>query len=255
MNHIAKLGCTVLALGAISSSAHSHADTLLGLYAGGQMWAMETEGAFASNNDLANFNYDDERNGSYYLAVEHFVPLIPNVKIIQTSMDTNGATNLSGEFNFGGQDYAINTSLRTDLSLTTTDYILYHEILDNDVVSIDVGINAKNIDGEISVLDEQSNSASDASFSGYVPMVYSRAEVGLPFTSWSVFAEGSYLSFDDHTISDMQAAIEYRAIDSLALNLNFQLGYRSMNIELDDLDSINTELDFSGVFAGVEFHF
>jgi outer membrane protein len=170
-------------------------------------------------------------------------------------MDTNGDTNLSGEFNFGGQDYAINTSLRTDLSLTTTDYILYYEILDNDVVSIDVGINAKNIDGEISVLDEQSNSASDASFSGYVPMVYSRAEVGLPFTSWSVFAEGSYLSFDDHTISDMQAAIEYRAIDSLALNLNFQLGYRSMNIELDDLDSINTELDFSGVFAGVEFHF
>ena len=156
MNHIAKLGCTVLALGAISSSAHSHADTLLGLYAGGQMWAMETEGAFASNNDLATFNYDDERNGSYYLAVEHFVPLIPNVKVIQTSMDTNGATNLSGEFNFGGQDYAINTSLRTDLSLTTTDYILYYEILDNDVVSIDVGINEKNIDGEIWIAMEKS---------------------------------------------------------------------------------------------------
>lgn len=255
MNHIAKLGCAVMVLGAISTNANSYADTLLGVYAGGQMWAMETEGAFASNNELATFNYDDERNGSYYLALEHFVPLVPNAKVIHTTMDTNGATNLTGNLSFAGQDYAVNTRLGTDLSLTTTDYILYYEILDNDIISIDVGINAKNIDGEIAVLDEQTNTTSQASFSGYVPMIYSRAEVGLPFTSWSVFAEGSYLSFDDHTISDMQAALEYRAIDSLALNLNFQLGYRIMNVELDDLDSINTELDFSGVFAGIEFHF
>lgn len=147
MNHIAKLGCAVMVLGAISTNANSYADTLLGVYAGGQMWAMETEGAFASNNELATFNYDDERNGSYYLALEHFVPLVPNAKVIHTTMDTNGATNLTGNLSFAGQDYAVNTRLGTDLSLTTTDYILYYEILDNDIISIDVGINAKNIDG------------------------------------------------------------------------------------------------------------
>ena len=61
-------------------STTSHADTLLGLYGGAQMWAMESEGAFASDANLANFTFDDERQGSYYLAFEHFIPLVPNAK-------------------------------------------------------------------------------------------------------------------------------------------------------------------------------
>lgn len=254
MNQLAKLGSTVLAFGVLVSTT-VQADTLLGVYAGGQMWAMETEGSFATNNDLATFSFDDERNSSMYIAFEHFVPLIPNVKIIRTSLDTSGGGVLSNDFSFAGEDYSINADLGTEFTVTTTDHILYYEILDNDLISIDIGLNAKNIDGVLTVVDRDTGTASDASFNGYVPMAYSRAEIGLPFTNWSIFAEGNYLSFNDQTVSDMQAAIEYRAIDSLALNLSFQLGYRSLNIELEDLDSVYTELDFSGVFAGVEFHF
>lgn len=254
MNQLAKLGSTVLAFGVLVSTT-VQADTLLGVYAGGQMWAMETEGSFATNNDLATFSFDDERNSSMYIAFEHFVPLIPNVKIIRTSLDTSGGGVLSNDFSFAGEDYSINADLGTEFTVTTTDHILYYEILDNDLISIDIGLNAKNIDGVLTVVDRDTGAASDASFNGYVPMAYSRAEIGLPFTNWSIFAEGNYLSFKDQTVSDMQAAIEYRAIDSLALNLSFQLGYRSLNIELEDLDSVYTELDFSGVFAGVEFHF
>jgi outer membrane protein len=254
MNQLAKLGSTVLAFGALTSSM-VQADTLLGVYAGGQMWAMETEGAFATNNDLAKFSFDDERNSSFYIALEHFVPFIPNAKVIRTSLDTSGGGVLSNDFSFAGQNYAMSADLGTEFTITTTDYILYYEILDNDLISIDLGINAKNIDGIITVVDRDSGSVSDASFNGFVPMAYSRAEIGLPFTNWSIFAEGNYLSFNDQTISDVQAAIEYRAIDSLALNLSFQLGYRALNIELEDLDSVYSELDFSGVFAGVEFHF
>ncbi len=257
MNTLARLSHAAVALtslGALTSFS-TQADTLLGVYAGGQMWAMETEGAFASNNDLSSFRFDDERNASLYVAFEHFVPLILNAKIISTSMDTDGTAVLANQFSFGGESFAVDANLSTDLALSTIDYILYYEILDNDLFSFDIGVNAKKIDGDITVVDQDTGSVSDMSFSGYIPMAYSRAELGLPFTNWSIFAEGSYLSLNDHTVSDLQAALEYRLIDSLAVNLTMQIGYRAMNIELDDLDGVYSELEFSGAYAGIEFHF
>ena len=82
------------------------ADTLLGLYAGAQMWAMETEGSVATTaNDLLAFAYDDERQGSYYIALEHFVPFVPNAKIVITSLETDGVANINSTFNFAGESF------------------------------------------------------------------------------------------------------------------------------------------------------
>jgi len=236
-------------------STTSHADTLLGLYGGAQMWAMESEGAFASDANLANFTFDDERQGSYYLAFEHFIPLVPNAKLIHTSFDTDGFTDLSTSFTFGGETFASDTRLDTDVEMSMTDHILYYEILDNDLVSIDLGINAKKIDATISVDDTVNGVTGSQDVTGYIPMVYSKIEFGIPATDWSIFAEGSYLSIDDHSVSDLNAAFEYRIIDSLAVNVALQIGGRAVSIELDDLDNTFTDLKFSGVYAGIEVHF
>lgn len=236
-------------------STTSHADTLLGLYGGAQMWAMESEGAFASDANLANFTFDDERQGSYYLAFEHFIPLVPNAKLIHTSFDTDGFTDLSTSFTFGGETFASDTRLNTDVEMSMTDHILYYEILDNDLVSIDLGINAKKIDATISVDDTVNSVSGSQDVTGYIPMVYSKIEFGIPATDWSIFAEGSYLSIDDHSVSDLNAAFEYRIIDSLAVIVALQIGGRAVTIELDDLDNTFTDLKFSGVYAGIEVHF
>lgn len=236
-------------------STTSHADTLLGLYGGAQMWAMESEGAFSSDANLASFTFDDERQGSYYLAFEHFIPLVPNAKLIQTSFDTNGFTELSSSFTFGGETFASDTRLNTDVEMSMTDHILYYEILDNDLVSIDLGINAKKIDATISVDDTVNGISGSQDVTGYIPMVYSKIEFGIPATDWSIFAEGSYLSIDGHSVSDLNAAFEYRIIDSLAVNVALQVGGRAVTIELDDLDNTYTDLEFSGVYAGIEVHF
>jgi outer membrane protein len=252
---IKQLMGVTLTLGAIGMNTHVQADTLLGVYGGAQMWAMESEGAFSSDTDLASFNFDDERQGSYYVAVEHFIPLLPNVKLIHTTFDTDGATQLSSAFSFGGQNYAVDTQLATDIDMSMTDHVLYYEILDNDLISIDIGLNAKKIDATIVVTDTQNATTSSQDISGYIPMLYSKVEFGIPATDWSIFAEGSYLSIDDHSVSDLNAAFEYRVIDSLALNLALQLGARAVTIELDDLDDTYTDLEFSGVYAGIEVHF
>jgi hypothetical protein len=37
--------------------------------------------------------------------------------------------------------------------------------------------------------------------------------------------------------------------------MRLKLGYRAMNLRLDDVDNLHADLDFKGVFAGIELHF
>jgi len=242
-----------LGLLALCVSFTSQADTLLGLYAGAQAWNMETSGGFSNDGSNTEFNFEEQTNTNLYVAFEHPIPLIPNVKVQRTAMDTQGDVILDTQFTLGDKVFAANGNAFTDVSLTTTDFILYYELFDNDLVSFDVGLNAKHIDGEfLATVDGETGREE---FSGPVPMVYSRLAVGVPFTGFGAFVEGSFLSIDDHTISDYQAAITYSLMENLAIDLTLQLGYRAVTLELDDLDDIYSDLEFKGIYAGLEVHF
>jgi len=242
-----------LGLLALCVSFTSQADTLLGLYAGAQAWNMETSGGFSNDGSNTEFNFEKQTNTNLYVAFEHPIPLIPNVKVQRTAMDTQGDVILDTQFTLGDKVFAANGNAFTDVSLTTTDFILYYELFDNDLVSFDVGLNAKHIDGEfLATVDGETGREE---FSGPVPMVYSRLAVGVPFTGFGAFVEGSFLSIDDHTISDYQAAITYSLMGNLAIDLTLHLGYRAVTLDLDDLDDIYSDLEFKGIYAGLEVHF
>lgn len=245
-----------LGLIALFTSYASKADTLLGLYVGAQGWNMETAGGFSNEETNADFYFDDQTNSNLYVAFEHPLPLVPNIKVQRTVMDTSGETSLDAEYEFGGKIYASNSELMTDVELSVTDFILYYELFDNDLISFDVGLNAKYIEGELFVTDQNdaSNSAREE-FSGPVPMFYSRLAVGLPFTGFGAFVEGNFLSLDDHTFTDYQAAVTYSLMENLAIDVTFQVGYRAVTIELENLDGIYSDLEFKGVYAGLEVHF
>jgi outer membrane protein len=238
----------------ISSSAH--ADTLLGLYIGGQVWANAASGSFGqgSNNQSA-FSFDDEYQGSFYVAFEHPIPLIPNAKIASTTLDTVGGTTLNSEFTFANSTYNVNTQLDTVLEASYIDYTLYYELFDNDLFTFDFGLTARDLDTHISVVEASTDNTSDLSASGYIPMLYLSTVIGLPFTGFNVFAEGNFISYDSQAIYDVQAGVSYELLDNLAVDVDLTLGYRAVKLELHDLDDFYSDLTFEGAFAGVIVHF
>ncbi|WP_299083443.1 TIGR04219 family outer membrane beta-barrel protein [uncultured Paraglaciecola sp.] len=247
---------------ALLTSVSSQADTLLGLYAGAQGWNMQTSGGFSEDGNNGNFNFEDEAKSNIYIAFEHPVPVIPNIKLQRTEMDTLGDVTLDTNFTFGDELFSLSTTVSTDVQLTATDIILYYELFDNDLVSFDFGINAKYIEGEFLVTSEDDPSrVGREEFSGAVPMLYSRVALGVPFTGFGAYVEGSYLSIDDNTVSDYQAVITYSLMENLALDVTFQVGYRVVAVELEDigdikeLNNIYSDLEFKGPFAGIEVHF
>ncbi|MDV2856752.1 TIGR04219 family outer membrane beta-barrel protein [Oceanimonas sp. CAM02] len=242
-----------LALTASFVSTQAGAD-VMGLYAGAQAWQVDTSGNFGSTNTRADFAFDENTQGVFYVAVEHPVPLLPNVKIRHNDLAANGNTMVSGQFSFGGTDYAAGSSLSTSFDVTNTDFILYYEIFDNDLFSIDLGANIKYLDGDINVRDARGNASSEK-LSAPLPLGYLKAEAALPLTGLSVFGEVNYLTLDGHEIADYQAGVGYNLIDTVAVNINLHAGYRAMSVQLDDLDNIDAKLDFDGGFVGAEIHF
>lgn len=255
---------TIIAAGiATLLTASVQADTLLGLYLGGHVWDAQTTGNFGEKNSTTGkvtsqeFNFKDQQQGSYYIALEHPIPLVPNIRIASTVLDTNGQTDISeNDFSFGGISYPVNTTVDTAFDVNYIDYTLYYEILDNDLFTFDIGLTARDIDGDISIKDDKGIiSVSKEEFSAIVPMLYSSMIVGLPFTGFNVFAQGNYTGYDDSSIYDFQAGISYAVLDNLAVDLNVELGYKVVKMDIEDIDDIYADMEFKGVFAGATVHF
>lgn len=250
--------CLAAALSMACLAPAAQADTLLGLYVGVDGWKSDSDGQFSyKDKSSQDFDFEDETFVSYYAALEHPVPLVPNIKLKYTELELNGSALLTDTFSFNGSKYTIGTTVDTVSDLTHIDYIFYYEIFDNDLISIDLGLNVKQFGGEITVEyeDDDFPQRETKDFSGFVPLAYGRAEAGLPFTGLSVFFEGSFLAIDDSKVQDYQVGVAWELIDNLAVDVAVKAGYRSMVLELDDVDDITTDIDASGPFAGIQVHF
>ena len=105
----------------------ANADTVLGLYVGGQYWDTDASGEYGVGSEVFPPGFEDKGQNSYYAALEHPIPLIPNVKIRENSLEFDGG--------YGRNDFS------------HRDYIFYYEFFDNDIISFDAGINAMDFDG------------------------------------------------------------------------------------------------------------
>ncbi len=229
------------------------ADTVFGVYAGGQYWHTNTSGSFADSNNLRKFDFSSDQQSSLYISVEHPIPLIPNIKVRHNQLEANGMTTLASDFSFANQSWNAGSSVQTLIDLTHTDFTLYYEILDNDLTALDLGVTAKRVEGLLAVRDI--NQSAELAGDGWVPTLYAHGRFGIPATDFTVYALANAVSIDDNSIRDMEAGLEYRLVENLAVDINLQLGYRSVTIELDDLDGMYSDLRFKGPYLGLEIHF
>lgn len=196
----------------------SQAATLAGGKVGADAWFMDA--------DVNNVEADDASTaGSYYAALEHPLPLIPNAKIRQTSVSVDGTR--SGNVDFD-----------------QIDFVAYYEFLDNDLVSVDAGVNLQRF---------QSGKFNGESFDEWQPNLYVDARVGLVGTPLNVFATVSKGEFDGTSTLDAEAGLIYQ-LGLVAADLNVRGGYRMIDHDFDYFNK-KAELDLTGFFVGAELDF
>lgn len=243
-----KLKQLVCLLG-LATSFSLHADTL-SVSIGGGAWNESPSGNFQKTSDGTNVDvkdslfWDKESQGYFFATVEHFAPLLPNVRLMHTKIDHAGSG--TAAFTFDGKTFGGN-NVSNEVSIETTDLIAYYEILDN-VVSLDIGLNIRSLNVDYSIVSA-SQSAAD-SFSATFPMLY--ALVGTsPWPDLTISGEVSYIAFSGSSMSDITAKIAY----TTNFLVGVEAGYRKQNITLDDTSGNDAELTFDGIFAGAYLKF
>lgn len=225
---------------------------ILSFSIGGGVWNETPEGNIVKPSSVPtssvdvknNLFWDGESQGYLFATLEHPVPILPNVRLMHTSLDHSGSGTTS--FTFDGTTFSGNVANK--FTIDQTDLLLYYEILDN-VVSLDLGLNVRLLDISYNIVDQFGNASTD-SVDAPVPMIYGLVG-GSPWPGVMISAEGNFISFSGSTISDFNAKISYTSDYFVGI----EAGYRIQTIELDDIDDTNADLEFNGPFVGAYLKF
>ena len=226
---------------------------VVGFEVGAGVWNQSPEGNLTYQGTLLDVVDDlgigSESGAFFYAVLEHPIPVIPNIKVQKNSMEFSGTSTLTKDIVFGGTTYTISEDISSDIDLSHYDITLYYELLDN-WVNLDLGINVKVFDGEATIRSAtQGTTTTDLSFP--IPLLYARGQFDLPFTGWQLEAIGQYVSYDGSHLSDFSGSINY----TFAFGLGVKAGYRVIDLKIDDVDDITSDISIDGAFGTVFFDF
>lgn len=243
----------LLSLGLIAALPIS-ANAALSIEVATGNWDREISGDFqagASSTKLSldgtgtnGLGLEDEKEGYTYAVFRHFVPVIPNVKVMTTSFSHTGS-NSSANFTFEGQPYT--GPVNTKMVLDHTDITAFWNMLDTGV-TFDLGLTARQLDGEASVDDGSTKTTT--TIDGTIPMLYAGIAIS-PIDNLRFSYEINWIGAGDSAFTDTIAKISYHT----DFMLGIEAGIRDMNVELDDQNGNFGNMDFSGTFIGVSFKF
>jgi outer membrane protein len=241
---------TLLAAIAATAVPLAHADTVLGVYAGFGSWDATYDGQAGDPSiTLKDLGVKDQKNRYYYIALEHPVPLLPNIRLMHTDIVNKQSAVISKTFTIDGTTFTAKDTVSSEFDLTHTDASFYYEILDN-WVNLDLGLTARKFDGFVYAKSSTNNKK--VNLDQILPMLYGKVQFDLPFSGLSAGVEGNYVSYQGDTISDYSAKISY-LFDSV-LDIGIEAGYRKFSLRVED-DELDAEVNLKGPYAAVIAHF
>lgn len=184
---------------------------LVDFYAGGYYWDQSYSGEITDADNAVDLeddlNLDGVGNNVFYLAFEHPIPVIPNIKVKQTSMSTEGDDGaLSASFNLGGETISVSSDVASEADFSHTDFTLYWS-LPLPIVTVDFGVTARQFDGYVKL--ESATENAEADLDAVVPMVYGKVGVDIPLTGLSVGGDVNYIGLGDSGVTDYDVSIMF----------------------------------------------
>ena len=225
------LGCCI--------ATSAQAATVLGFKVGGDYWYADTNGTFANKGQpQQDFDYSSSAQGSYWVALEHPLPFIPNIKIRENSLDQKGDTSSS--------------SVKAFTDLSNTDFVLYYEILDNDIVSVDLGAAYKLMHGSFRT-QELALRPEERDIDDGIIMGYASGEVGIPGIGLFGFAD-LMVGASESSVYDYAVGLGWE-FDGVTVDTRVRVGYREFLFDVSNFSGVSADTTFKGYFAGVEIDF
>lgn len=228
----------------------AHADRVLGLYAGVGSWLSDYDGkAGEPSISLNELGVKEHYNNYFYIAIEHPVPFLPNIRLTQTKITSSQTGTVTQSFKIGDTTYAAKDKVDSKFDLSHRDATFYYQLLDN-WINLDLGVTARQFDGYVRA--ESSTATEKLDIDLTAPMLYAKAQFDLPFTGLSAGVEGNFTSYQGNSLNDYTAKLTY--LFDAAVDLGVEVGYRKMSIKVSD-NNLEADMTLKGPYAALIAHF
>lgn len=211
-----------------------------------QNYSGNVESGGASIDVEDDLGYDDETGYNIYFALEHPIPVLPNILLQYSKIDAD-ASGFLDDVEFDGITYS--GAVDSSIDITHGDVTLYYEILDN-WANLDLGLTGRVFTNGIEITDVSTGIKGSLDIDYVIPLLYAEARFDLPLTGLSLGVTGSGIAYDGDTLYDAKATVAYE----FAFGLGLEAGYRAFDLDYDD-DDDRADVTIEGAFAGLYWDF
>lgn len=239
-------------LAALSAAPFAQAAPLVDVYAGGYAWSPDTSGSIASgSNDIDmedDLGFDDSDQTVLYVGLEHAVPVLPNVRLRYMDLSDDASNTVVSPITFNGELLAGNLASEYDMEML--DGTFYWSPLDN-VVKLDLGVTVRQMDADFTIRSQTVGNVASESASETFPLAHGAVRANLPLTGVYVGGEINAIEYDGSGMRDFDAYIGWQS-DFL---LGVKAGYSRLEVELDDVSGLDSDIEIGGPYLAATFRF
>jgi len=228
----------------------------IGVDIGKSHWKPAFSSSFNDSNNssidlIDDLGVNDPSNSSMILILEHSITALPNVRYQGYNFDSSGTSTLDYDINFNGETFNSGNRVTSTFDLSHDDIVLYYEVLDN-WVNLDMGLGLKRFDGEISLSGVSSTSVD---IDETIPLFYLSARFQLPvnglYVGASINSNFSGLNIGGSTAEDSTIMLGYESGNGLGV----EGGFKYFSLDLNDVDDLDTNLKYDGLYFNGYYNF
>lgn len=244
---------STLLITALWSPALVQAEALFGIYAGAGGWHQDSAGNLSSSGTKIDTKDDmalgDGDDNVLWLAFEHPLPFVPNVRVQKTAADLTGGRELIRPVVLDNVSFAPPGIIETGIEFKVEDAILYYNVIDGETLSLDAGIGVRRVDG--SAFINSGNRFAEIEFDGTAPMLYARGEWQVLSGFWFGVG-GQYVEYKGDSYIDVDGAFGWQS----RWGIGTEIGYRYMRMKVEELGDIDAaRLIIDGPYAALNYRF
>lgn len=250
----------------IGNISFCQADTL-GLKGGVSYWRAELTGEALNRKNknakqkplnLNELKLTHENYNSVWFEFEHPIPVLPNLRLNYTNIESNKKITQKIVQNLGeGTQLTFYQKVDTAIAFNSLDATLYYELLDN-WVNIDVGLTARKLDGYLDMVYYDTPLATPRSLTKLdetIPMLYLKTEFEIPTTGAYVMALINGISYQGDTFYDGEIKIGYNFDFIPGFEFGVASGYRMMQLQTINISNLYADAQMEGWQIEVTAHF
>lgn len=197
-----------------------------------------------------DLDIENPQQSSMVFILEHPIPVLPNIRYQGFDLDANGEPTLDTDLRINGGILNRDSDI-SGFDLSHDDIVLYYQ-LSNNRVDLDLGVDLKRFDGELS-LDRENGTV--VTVDETIPLLYLSARFDLPYNGFYVGANINAnivdLGLSNSSAQDSTIMLGYESGNGLGI----EGGFKYFSLELDNVDNLNTDIEYDGIYLNGYINF